>query len=257
MKKLLVLIVVMTFLVPLQACTLTGQQIQAIQERGVLRVGIKVDVPNFGYYNPDTSEMEGLEVDIARAIAEDILGDRNAVKFIGVSAETRGPLLDNGEVDIIIATFTITEERKKLFNFTEPYYVDQIGFLVRQDSGLSKINDMDGKTVGITQAGTAHDALLEEFATRGLTVTCETYASYPEIKAALMRGEVDAFVVDKSILSGYLDDQTMIIDEGFKKQDYGIAVALYNQNLSRHLDSLLNRMKTDGSLDALCTKWGV
>ena len=257
MRKLLAIMLALTLTTTLLACTSGGQQIQAIQERGILRVGVKVDVPNFGYLNPETKEMEGMEIDLARAIAYAILGDETAVKFVGLTAETRGPLLDNGEVDIVIATFTITEERKELFNFTEPYYVDQIGFLVRKDSGLTRIDDMDGRTIGVAQAGTGQQALLDECESRGIEVNCIAFASYPEIKAALLDGQVDAFVVDKSILSGYVDSQTMVIDEGFKPQNYGIAIALYNNNLARYLDSLLKQMKTDGTIDTLFEKWGV
>ena len=87
--------------------TPTNDQIQTIIDRGVLRVGVKQDVPNFGYRNPDTNEFEGMEIDIARAIADELGVE---IEFTPVTAQTRGPLLDNGQVDIVIATFTITEE---------------------------------------------------------------------------------------------------------------------------------------------------
>lgn len=83
-----------------------SDQVQAIIERGVLRVGVKQDVPNFGYKNPDSGEFEGLEIDIARKIADELGVD---IEFTPVTAQTRGPLLDNGQVDMVIATFTITD----------------------------------------------------------------------------------------------------------------------------------------------------
>ncbi|HFI0508298.1 TPA: transporter substrate-binding domain-containing protein, partial [Streptococcus suis] len=101
-----------------------SDQVQAIIDRGVLRVGVKQDVPNFGYKNPDTGEFEGMEIDIARKIADELGVD---IEFTPVTAQTRGPLLDNGQVDMVIATFTITEERKLLYNFTTPYYTDAVG----------------------------------------------------------------------------------------------------------------------------------
>mgnify|MGYP002664087553 CR=1 FL=1 len=77
-----------------------SDQVQAIIERGVLRVGVKQDVPNFGYKNPDSGEFEGLEIDIARKIADELGVD---IEFTPVTAQTRGPLLDNGQVDLVIA----------------------------------------------------------------------------------------------------------------------------------------------------------
>ena len=85
---------------------------ETIKEAGVLKVGVKEDVPNFGLRNTETNEIEGFEIDIAKKIAEEILGDAEAIELVPVTAKTRGPLLDNGEVDMVIATFTVTEERK-------------------------------------------------------------------------------------------------------------------------------------------------
>ena len=70
--------------------------IKAIKDRGSLKVGVKVDVPKFGYKDPKTSNIEGLEVDIAKAVAKKILGDENKISLEGVNAKTRGPLLDSG-----------------------------------------------------------------------------------------------------------------------------------------------------------------
>lgn len=232
-------------------------QVQAIVNRGVLRVGVKVDVPKFGFQNPDTGEMEGLEVDIAKEFAKRVLGDENKVNFTGVTAQTRGPLLDNDEVDMIIATFTITEERKKSFNFTDPYYTDAIGFLVKKDSGINTMKDLDGKTIGVAQSATTKDAIIEKATELGITVNFAEYASYPEINAALMAGRVDAFSVDKSILMGYVSDSTMILEEGFKPQEYGIATKFDNKDLAAFVNDFVAELKADGTMDALMEKWGL
>jgi len=230
-------------------------QVQAIVDRGVLRVGVKVDVPNFGYQNPDTGEVEGLEIDIAKELAKRLLGDENKITTTGVTAQTRGPLLDNNEVDMIIATFTITEERKKSYNFTEPYYTDAIGFLVKKDSGIQTIKDLDGKTIGVAQSATTKDAIIEKAQELGITVNFSEYASYPEINAALASGRVDAFSVDKSILLGYVNESTMILEEGFKPQEYGIATKFDNKDLAEYVNNFIVEIKNDGTLDALLEKW--
>jgi putative glutamine transport system substrate-binding protein len=232
-------------------------QVQAIVDRGVLRVGTKVDVPNFGYQNPETGEMEGLEIDIAKELAKRLLGDENKITTTGVTAQTRGPLLDNNEVDMIIATFTITEERKKSYNFTDPYYTDAIGFLVKKDSGINSVKDLDGKTIGVAQSATTKDAIIEKAKEWGITVNFSEYASYPEINAALASGRVDAFSVDKSILMGYVNETTKILEEGFKPQEYGIATKFDNKDLAEYVNNFIAEIKADGTLDALLAKWNL
>jgi putative glutamine transport system substrate-binding protein len=232
-------------------------EVQAIADRGVLKVGVKVDVPQFGFMNPDTNEQEGLEADLAREIAKRIVGDESKVEFQAVTAKTRGPLLDNNEVDMVIATFTITEERKLSYNFTQPYFVDGIGFLVKRDLGATTIKDLDGKTIAVAQSATTKDALDEKAAELGITFKYSEYASYPEAKTALISGRVDAFSVDKSILLGYVDDSTILLEETFKPQEYGIASKFDNKELAAYLDDFIGEIKGNGTLDALIQKWNL
>jgi len=253
MKKI-VLLLLSALLLLFTGCN-NGTSLKEIRDRGVLRVGTKVDAKQFGFINPDTNELEGMEIDLARALAKTILGDENAVEFVGTNAKTRGPLLNNGGVDLIIATFTITEERKKLFNFSSPYYVDQIGFMVKNDSPCKSLADMQGLTIGVAQSGTANGALTAESKNQSIEISIKEFASYPEVKAALLNGEIDAFSVDKSILRSYLDDQTMILDFGFNDQHYGIVTKLDNKILAKHVNDFVANIKKNGKLDEIITKW--
>ncbi|WP_058486693.1 transporter substrate-binding domain-containing protein [Defluviitalea phaphyphila] len=235
----------------------SSDEVQAIKDRGVLKVGVKVDVPNFGYKNPETGEIEGFEVDIAKAIAKKILGDENKIELQAVTAKTRGPLLDSGEVDMVVATFTITEERKKSYNFSESYYTDAVGLLVKKDSGIKSFKDLDGKTIGVAQSATSKTALQEEADKLGITVEFAEFASYPEINAALTSGRVDCFSVDGSILSGYVSDSTEILPDKFAPQDYGIASKKDNTALAKIIDDTIKELKSNGELDKLKEKWGL
>lgn len=257
MRKLRIILILLTVMSLATGCSSTSPQLQAIKDRGILRVGIKIDVPNFGYINPDTNLFEGMEVDIAHAITKDILGNEKYVKLVPVTPQTRSTMLENGEIDMAIATFTITEERKKAFNFSHPYYTDEIGLLVQKSSGITGIEQLDGKKVGVAAASTSGDELLKECQKSGVSAELVTFSSYPEIKAALAAGEVDAFCVDKSILIGYLDDSTMILDRGFKPQEYGIATNIKNDKIAEYVDNLLKKMQQDGSLNAIIEKWGM
>ncbi|HFI0063132.1 TPA: transporter substrate-binding domain-containing protein [Streptococcus suis] len=222
-----------------------SDQVQAIIERGVLRVGVKQDVPNFGYKNPDSGEFEGMEIDIARKIADELGVD---IEFTPVTAQTRGPLLDNGQVDLVIATFTITEERKLLYNFTTPYYTDAVGFLVNKDSGINDIEALDGKNIGVAQ-GSNTRTLISELADKyGLKVNYTELGSYPELSVSLRAHRIDAFSVDQSILSGYVSSKSQLIDYSFSASNYGIATKLSNTELNDYLNSLIEEWTGDGSL---------
>ncbi|MCL2548474.1 MAG: transporter substrate-binding domain-containing protein [Symbiobacteriaceae bacterium] len=240
----------------LSACNNSPDQIKPIQDRGQLRVGVKMDVPSFGYLNPETGEMEGIEVDLSREIAKAILGNANAIKFVSITAQTRSALLNNGEIDIVIATFTITEERKQSFNFSRAYFTDTIGYLVLNDARITSGADLDNRAVGVAVASTAKDAFLKESVSLGITTSMREYSSYPEIKAALVSGDIDAFIADKSILSGYLDDSCSLLDEGFNPQQYGIASKKENDKLAQRIDSILEEMEKDGRLAAILKQWG-
>lgn len=225
-----------------------SDQVQAIIERGVLRVGVKQDVPNFGYKNPDSGEFEGLEIDIARKIADELGVD---IEFTPVTAQTRGPLLDNGQVDLVIATFTITEERKLLYNFTTPYYTDAVGFLVNKDSGIKTFTDLNGKTIGVAQ-GSITRTLISELADKyGIAVNFAELGSYPELSVSLRAHRTDAFSVDQSILSGYIGSKSELMDFSFSASDYGIVTKLSNKDLNNYLNSLVEKWASDGSLQAL------
>ena len=125
-------------------------------------VGVKQDVPNFGYKDPKTGTYSGIETDLARMVADEL---KVKVRYVPVTAQTRGPLLDNEQVDMDIATFTITDERKKLYNFTSPYYTDASGFLVNKSAKIKSIEDLNGKTIGVAQ-GSITQRLITELVKR-------------------------------------------------------------------------------------------
>lgn len=223
----------------------------------ILRVGTKIDVPKFGYQNPETGIIEGLEVDIARELAQRLKGSPDALQVTGVNVSTRGVMLDNNTLDAALATFTITEARKRSYNFSQPYFTDYVGVLVKKDSGITELADLDGKTVGVAVSATTKDKLTEAGNEIGISMNFAEYSTYPEIKIALVTGRVDAFSVDRSILRGYLDDSSMLLDAQFAPQDYGVASKKSDTELATQIDEAIGAMKTDGTLDGLEQKWGL
>jgi putative glutamine transport system substrate-binding protein len=231
--------------------------VQAIKDSGKLRVGVKADVPNFGLQDAATGEFSGMEIDLAYALAERIGLTADDVEFEAVTAKTRGPLLDNGQLDVVIATFTIKPERLEQWNFSDAYYQDEVGLLVKKDSGIESLADLDGKTIGVAQGATTRDAVQVEADAAGITVNFLEFATYPEINAALESGRVDAFSVDKSILSGYVTDDSVILPDGFSPQDYGVASKLGTDELRDFINEMLAEMEANGEMAALLEKWGL
>lgn len=253
-KKIFALVMIVAFTFSLVGCKGEKDVIATIKKNEVLRVGCKQDVLNFGYLNPDTNTYEGLEIEIAYEIAAELFNcsveeAKSKVEFTGVNATTRGPLLDNGEIDVVIATFTITEERKESWNFSTPYYTDAVGFLVLKDSEITDAADLDGKVIGVSNAATTKDAVTEYLADKGVSVSFKEFDTYPSIKVALSSGNIDVFSVDRGILSSYADETTLMLDDRFKEQDYGAATKLENKELAELIDKVITEMNKDGRMD--------
>ncbi len=242
------------------------EDVQKIIDRGVLKVGCKSDVPNFSLQNTATGEYEGFEDDLAYNIAGEIFGctadeakDKKLVEFQGVTAKTRGPLLENGEIDLVIATFTITDERKETYNFSTPYYTDAVGLLVNNDSGIESIEDLDGKIIGVAQSSTTKDGFKAYVEEKGLDVNPEfqEFDGYPALAQALATKQIDCFSVDRAILSGYVNDSNHILPDRFSEQEYGVASAKENTGLATLVDDKVNAMIADGSMKTLQDEWGL
>ena len=271
-KRLLALAAAAMMVVSMAGSTLTvraeevSEDVQEIIDRGVLKVGCKSDVPKFSLQNTETEEYEGFEDDLAYEIAGEIFGctadeakEQGLVEFQGVTAKTRGPLLENGEIDLVIATFTITEERKETYNFSTPYFTDAVGLLVNKSSGIESIEDLDGKIIGVAQSSTTKDSFLAYVEENGIDVKPEfqEFDGYPALAQALATNQIDCFSVDRAILSGYVNDSNMILDDRFAEQDYGVASAKENEGLAKLVDDKVTAMLEDGTIDKMIEEWEI
>ena len=239
--------------------------VQAIVDRGVLKVGVKNAVKGFSFQDTLTGEYTGLEDSLAEMIAEHLGVD---VEFTTVTAATRGELLDSGDIDCVLATFTITEERRKSWDFSTPYYTDYVSVLVEDASGIKELADLKDKVVGVSSGSTSARALVQAMIEAGVisgdgfdadTFNADTwkdgisfrqYDDYPAISTALSAGEVDGFCVDKSILAIYKTDGRSYIDAEFSPQEYGIATKK-GSGFSALCDELVTGWLADGTIDGL------
>lgn len=134
-----------------------AEDVQAIVDRGVLRVGVKNAVLGFGYQDELTGEYSGMEISLAEKIADSLGVD---VEFTAVTAATRTELLDSGDIDCVLATFTITDERRESWDFSTPYYTDYVTVLVQNSSGITDLAGLSDKKVGVSSGSTSAKSLV-------------------------------------------------------------------------------------------------
>lgn len=248
-----------------------AEDVQAIIDRGVLKVGVKNAVIGFGFQDTLTGEYSGLEISLAEKLAEYLGVD---VEFTAVTAATRTELLDSGDIDCVLATFTITPERKESWDFTTPYFTDHVTVLVENASGITNLEGLVDKKVGVSSGSTSAKSLVEAMIEAGLIsndnfdaetfdpalwtegVSFQQYDDYPTISTALSAGEVDAFCVDKSILAIYNTDSRSYIEEEFAPQEYGI-VTTKGSGLSDVTEELVQKWLADGTIAGLITENGL
>ena len=133
---------------------------------GVLKVGVKDAVKGFGFKDPLSGEYEGMEIEIAKKLADSLGYDD--VEFTTVTAATRTELLDSGDLDCVLATFTITDERKKSWDFSTAYYTDAVTVLVEKEDGITDLSGLVGKKVGVSTGSTSAYALVKAMTEKGL-----------------------------------------------------------------------------------------
>ena len=242
-----------------------GTDTQAIVDRGVLKVGVKNAVQGFSFQDTLTGEYKGLEDSLAEMIAEYLGVD---IEFTTVTAATRGELLDSSDIDAVLATFTITDERKKTWDFSTPYYTDYVSVLVEDSTGVKELADLKDKVVGVSSGSTSARALTKAMIDAGVIdgagfdadsfnadtwkdgISFRQYDDYPAISTALSAGEIDGFCVDKSILAIYKTDGRSYVDAEFAPQEYGIATKK-GSDFSTVCDDLVQGWLADGTIDQL------
>ena len=215
----------------LQTDAVEGTTLKAVKERGKLKCVGNANLVGFGYLDPDTNEFSGFDVDFCRAYAAAILGDASAVEIIPADATQRFPLLQSGEGDVLSrnTTWTISRDTSLGFNFTPTTFYDGQGMMVRKDSGIEKLEDMEGATICVQQGTTTEKNLADVM--RGLGVKYEpvVFQDSVDTRQAYDEGRCDGFTTDKS---GLLAEQTqmknpddhVILEDTMSKEPLGPAV---------------------------------
>ena len=193
-----------------------------------------------------------MEVELARNLAT-ALGYQN-MEPVGVTAQTREQALEEGTVDCVVATFTITEERKETYDFSSPYYTDHLRVMVENSSLFQNLEDLNGKCIGVTEGSTANEFLQGAMTEKGGRVTFVGYPTYPELMQALEVGDVDAVCTDGSILKGYLNEERTLLPDTLAEQQFGIATKK-GSPLTARIQATMDAWTADGTLEELNIRW--
>jgi polar amino acid transport system substrate-binding protein len=230
-----------------------GSTMAAIAERGRLIAGVDQNTDFFGFRNPATGQLEGFDIDIAREIARAIFGDPDRIQLRVVNAKERETVLQNGEVDVVVRTYSITCERKKAVDFSAVYYYADQKILSAKGSGIDSAASLAGKRVCAVSGTTSLSKLLE------LNPKPQVFgvATWTDCLVMLQQGQVDAISTDDSVLKGLAaQDPTMDVSgESIAKEPYGVGVNADHEDLVRFVNGVLEKIRRDGTWQRLYDAW--
>jgi len=228
-----------------------------IRHRGYLIVGVDQNTKLLGYYNPDTTQYEGFDIDIANEIAKAIFGADwpNRVRYRALLTTQRSPAVKAENVDIVADAFTVNCDRTNYVDFSNVYFMGHQRILVRKDSkaDIKNQEDLRGKPVCVTSGGTALANLKKKLP----YAIPDIVGARTDCLVALQLGKVDGILTDDAILYGFLaqDPHTQLLDGDLSDEPYGLAIAKSHPEFVRFVNAVLEQMHTDGRWTTIWKNW--
>lgn len=215
-------------------------------ERGLLRIGVKFDQPGLANMAPGETRPVGFDVEIAKLTAAGLGFDESEIEFVETFTPNREPFLQQGTVDMVVASYTINEERKEVVDFAGPYYSTGQDFLVMEDSEIQSADDLADTVVCSVDASTSAMRIEEDFPDTELI----TYDTYPKCLDDVRAGTADAMTTDDSILRGYAateDSGFRVLGEQISEEPYGIGLPKDDESLRNAINDILEASAEDGT----------
>lgn len=226
-----------------------GSAMAKIVTNGRVRVGVEQNTYLFGFRNPQTGQVEGFDIDLAREIARALFGDPERIELRTVPSAERIDALRDNEVDLIVNTFSATCERAKDVDFSSVYYVSAQRILVAKNSGIRTPDDLAGKRVCAAHGSTSAEPL---FALPARPTVIGT-TSWTDCLAAIQQGHADAVSTDETILHGLAmqDANLEVVGDPLGRDNYAIGLPKGNSELVRFVNGVLDRIRSDGTWDRM------
>ncbi|CAL9419007.1 glutamate ABC transporter substrate-binding protein [Streptomyces pilosus] len=213
-----------------------------------IKIGIKYDQPGLGLKTPDGS-FSGFDVDVATYVAKELGYEPNQIEWVETKSADRENALSRGDVKLIAATYSITDERKQKVDFAGPYLLAHQDLLVKSDSDITEATDLNDKKLCSVTGSTSAQNVKNDFAPKA---QLSNRGGYSECLSALQNGQVDALTTDDSILAGYAaQDQYKgkfkLAGLKLSNENYGIGVKKGDTATVDKVNKALEKMVSDGA----------
>ena len=223
-----------------------GSTMAAIADAGQITIGTKFDQPLFGLLAP-SGDPEGFDVEIGKLIAAALGIDESGIIWVETVSANREPFIEDGTVDLVVATYTINDKRKELISFAGPYYnAGQALMTLSSTEDITGPEDLAGKNVCSVEGSTPAANIEENYPEANLVL----FAAYTDCLDPLRNGQVDVVTTDNVILAGYVaesDGEFMVVGEPFTEEPYGIGVTHDDTDFRMWINDLLEDSFADGS----------
>ncbi|WP_425481970.1 transporter substrate-binding domain-containing protein [Cytobacillus depressus] len=232
-----------------------GDLLQEVKDRGVLNVGVMGTYQPYNFLNKD-KKMDGFDVDIAKEI-----GKRLGVKVEFVAQEFSGMIagLQAQKFDTVISQMTITDERKKQMDFTDPYMTNNVKVIVQQGNNtITSVNDFKGKDIGVGLGTNDETYLRTELLPKVGEFNIKTYDDVITSLKDLDVGRIDATINNMYAIKPIVEKngfKIKTVGQPVKSDKAGIAVRKGNEDFVNELNKILKEMKSDGTYKKIFVKW--
>ncbi|MBX3087560.1 MAG: glutamate ABC transporter substrate-binding protein [Cryobacterium sp.] len=225
-----------------------GTTMAKLADAGSITIGTKFDQPLFGLKDP-SGDPVGFDVEIGKLIAKALGISADNIKWVETVSKNREPFIENGTVDIVVATYTINDARKEVISFAGPYYNagQDILVLAGNPEGITGPEDLRGKDV-CSVAGSTSEKNIAEYGVN--LITTDTYSNCLE---PLRQGKVIAVTTDNVILAGLADQNAgefEVISNPFTEEPYGIGLGHDDDAFREFINDVLEKAYADGSWKA-------
>jgi glutamate transport system substrate-binding protein len=225
-----------------------GSTMARLHDAGKMTIGTKFDQPGFGLLNPQTQKPEGFDVEIAKIIAGKLGIKADDITWTETVSANREPFIESGQVDMIVATYTINDTRKQRVDFAGPYYEAGQDIMVKKGNPdkIEGPEDLAGKTVCSVEGSTPAQNIRDKYPEAKLT----TYDVYSKCADDLKNGNVQAVTTDNVILTGLVagsPDAFQLVGKPFTKEPYGIGLKKGDNDFRTFINDTLEASFKDGS----------
>ncbi|MEU5878252.1 glutamate ABC transporter substrate-binding protein [Spirillospora sp. NPDC047279] len=242
-------------------CGIAGADEVSLADKDRLVIGVNKDQPGVGLRTAGGG-YEGFDVDVAREVARR-LGVRAAdVTFKEVTSATRQRMIRGGDVDLVVASYSITPDRKRQVAFAGPYYIAHQDILVRGDSPIKNVRDLRGRNLCMVQGSVSYERVTKE---KGVAARLVPATGYADCFGKLTAGQVDAVSTDDLILAGLAAqtaesggdaaDRPRIVNAPISDEGYGIGLRLGDADGCVAVNKAITGMYQDGTAQRLLAKW--